>query len=411
MKLCISQSGTLLTAAILVLGIGCRADSRPSSDAPRVDSTSSIILEEALSALHRADFSAAMGLVEGVEERQPGLVEAQYVKGQIYYDLRLYDEAEAHWRNVLESEPDYWLWWQNLGDVVFHKEEFRKSADYYRRAAELDENPLAWHGLAGAYWELGQPDSAADALHRAVEADSLFAPVYLSLSNLAEERGDLEEAYALARRAVRLDPGSQDARLAAGVLGIRLGRFEEATGYLEPVLESEPWNVTALYNLGLAKQRAGRADEARELLDAAEEARSMQAVIDVRQDAIRSNPRNPANYMALAEVLHDAGRLDDALRAYKTVDLMVPPDPHLRHTIATLQLEMGEYMDAIIRYHDVMRRDSTFVEAWVNLGIAYARMNQVEQARGIWKEASRRFPNDATVAEMLTRLQPSVPAE
>lgn len=394
---------TLLAATILWLPAGCAPGSSERMESPAVDSVSALILEEALAALGRADFSTAMGFAEGVEARQPGLVETRYVKGRIYYELRLYEEAEQHWSQVLEAEPDYWLWWQNMGDVAFHREQFRRSAEHYGRAASLDSNPLTWHGLAGAYWEMGLADSAAYALQRAVESDSMHAPVYLSLSNLAEEAGDLDEAYAFARRAMSIDSTSTDYHLAAGILAYKLGAFDEAAALLSRVLEDEPWNYTALYNLGQALQRTGRRDEGQRYLDASMEARGVEATLKLRQDAVQNNPKNPSNHVALADALHRAGRVDEALRAYKTADLMLPPDPRLRHTIATLTLDTGDHADAVIRYYDVIQRDSTFVEAWLNLGVAYARMNEMEQARDVWNEAARRFPNHPGVAQVLER--------
>lgn len=373
---------------------------------PEVDPTSAQALEQAVAALHAGDYSRSIALVNAVDSHRPGLVESNYVRGQIYFDLQMYSESRVFWERARQAEPDYWLWSHNLGDVAFRQGRYADAADHYRAAAELDPNPLSLHGLASAYLELGRADSSRSILEQAMSIDSAYAPAYLSLSTLAEEEGRFERALELAERALELDSTSVAAFRAVGILHVRLGQFEQARGYLGRALERDPYDHSALHNYGTALQRTGRAAEAREILDAAEAIRVQDRSLQLLRDAVTNNPSNPANQLALAEALHQSGRLADALRAYKAVDLLAPGNTSLRHTIATLHLELGEPEVAASRYRRLLAEDSTFVEVWLNLGLAYARMDSLPEAQRVWRRAGERFPDDPRVQQVLARIRP-----
>ena len=81
-----------------------------------------------------------------------------------------------------------------FGEVAFHQERFEEAVSHYRRAAELDPNPVSLQGLANAYWEIGERDSTVQILARAIEVDDSYAPIHFSLSAIAEELQDLDKA-------------------------------------------------------------------------------------------------------------------------------------------------------------------------------------------------------------------------
>lgn len=395
-----------IAITIVVLSVvsgGCGGGD--ATERPTVDSTSSAVLEQALAALGAGNYNRALALANEVEERQPGLTETNYVKGQIYFDLRLFDQARQYWSNAQRAEPDYWLWSHNLGELAFQQGRFREAESHYRRAADLDPNPASLHGLASTYWEIGMRDSTAQVLRRAITLDPKFAPVHLSLSSLAEEQGNLDEALDYAHQAVDLDSTNTEHQLAAGVLDFKVGQIEEAMVHLGRVLAREPGNATALYNYGQALQQTGERDEAATFLEAAETAREQEQGLGLLRQAVANNPLNPQNQIALAQALHATGRIDEAIRSYKAADLLAPGDSRLQHTIATLHLQRGELNEAIRRYREIIAVDSTMPEAWLNMGLAYARMDSMEHARAIWTDAGRLFPENESVRQVLERMK------
>lgn len=77
--------------------------------------------------------------------------------------------------------------------------------------------------------------------------------------------GDLDQAYAWAREAVRGDPAFLSAYNTLGVVYLRRGALPQAEAALRFVLAAEPDNPHALDNLAALMQRSGRAAEAEAL--------------------------------------------------------------------------------------------------------------------------------------------------
>ena len=144
-------------------------------------------------------------------------------------------EAEAVYRDLLESDPGAALLWLNLGNVQLARGLDVDAVHAYRRSLELDPD---------------QPDA---------------------LNNLAwlllEHEADLSEAEALARSAVSI--GGPDPYLAQDTLGRilrRTGRCNEAMQMFETALVSAPSDSEArgwiLYGLALSQSDCGDAETA-----------------------------------------------------------------------------------------------------------------------------------------------------
>lgn len=395
----------MLLLAVVVVLAGCdRPAEAPVRTAAPVDSVTAHYLEQASNALQHEDFRTAMALTQAAEQQQPGLPEVRFVRGKVYYALGFYEQAREEWEQVLAEEPDYWLWWQSVGDAAFQQADFAAALQHYRRAAELDPNPVAWHGMASAYWETGRQDSVALALQQALVLDSTYAPAHISMADLRAEEGAIDDALAHARTALRLVPGDAEYRLRVAELLLQSGRPADALPHFEAAQAAEPWNPSPVHGLGSALMQLGREADGSAHLARADSLRERQSVIDVRRQAVRTNPRNPMNHAALAEAYLSAERVRDALAAYKALQVLAPGDLHLQHTIATLHMRLGDKAEAVSRYVAVLRQDSTFVEAWLNLGLLYAREGQQAAADEIWNRVIEQYPSHPGVKTLRERL-------
>lgn len=85
----------------------------------------------------------------------------------------------------------------------------------------------------------------------------------------ALERDDFDEAEALGRRALMLDPESLDARQVVASALIEQGRYEEGVPLLEEILAREPEDLVALADLGLTLFHMCEFEEAENVLSRA----------------------------------------------------------------------------------------------------------------------------------------------
>ena len=148
-----------------------------------------------------------------------------------------------------------------------------EAVDYFEQAIELDPNfALAYVGLADAYiWQAYfggvQRDEvlakAQVAVDTALSLDDGLGEAYNSLAGILQETGDLEAAEAMYLRALELNPNYATAYYWYGtLLGNYLGRPQEALAVHRKALELDPLSGNVIAWVGLGLFRLGQFDEA-----------------------------------------------------------------------------------------------------------------------------------------------------
>jgi tetratricopeptide (TPR) repeat protein len=147
--------------------------------------------------------------------------------------------------------------------------------------------------------------------YHSTELMSDLTAIALHYSNVGAERildGHLEEAEALLRTSVRLEPELGDGWVNLGVALRRLGRVSEAETSFRRALEANPELLAAYTNLASLLERQGRVEESRRLLELTDRRRN----------------RNPFTYLALGDLALSQGRLQDAERFFRRAQRLHP---------------------------------------------------------------------------------------
>lgn len=109
----------------------------------------------------------------------------------------------------------------------------------------------------------GEIEEAERLYRKALEVDPHLAAAMTNLGNLRHRAGDTAEARALYEKALDHDPGLAEARYNLGNLLEDLGETELAISELVRVCQQAPDFADAHYNLGIALVRAGSKARAR----------------------------------------------------------------------------------------------------------------------------------------------------
>jgi len=144
---------------------------------------------------------------------------------------------------------------------------------YFQQAIELDPNfALAYAGLAESHiWQLyrsGLPPEellakAQTATDKALELDDRLGEAYVSLAYIRHYRFDFEGAETAYQRALELNPNYAEAYYGYGdLLSEYLGRPEEALALHRKALELNPLSAGIMNSVGEDLARLGRFDEA-----------------------------------------------------------------------------------------------------------------------------------------------------
>jgi predicted O-linked N-acetylglucosamine transferase (SPINDLY family) len=296
---------------------------------------------------HRQDIEAAVAaaiapeLSSGVACVVPAMMMARHWREALRaHQAQNADAAIAAYRSVLELQPDFARARYLLGLLL------RDRGDQIDAIAQLTLAVRAAPGfvdaraaLANLLREAGRLDEAI-ALCRDGLAAAPRAPVLwraLGLCELAHRRGN--EARAAFDRALSLQPGDAETHYNRGV-ALQVGRKRRAAhNAYRRALALAPDLTAAGYNSGVVLRELGQPD----------------AAAAAFEDVIARDPAHVAAHNALCETLHESGRIDDWLRAFRRFEASCPDALPL----AVQALEACQYQAdfaALDGYLDRLRR-------------------------------------------------------
>jgi tetratricopeptide (TPR) repeat protein/2-polyprenyl-3-methyl-5-hydroxy-6-metoxy-1,4-benzoquinol methylase len=253
--------------------------------------------------------------------------------------------------------------------------------------------------------------AVAESLHRAIKH---------------HEAGEIEQAEALYREIVRIDPAHADALHLLGVAAhqksdhptgvhfIRqaiaksggsalyysnlgacyrsLGRNDEAIAAFREALRLHPVFVGARYNLAMALEASGSLDEALAEYDA----------------VLRIDPACVEALNNRGSLLSSLGRYEEAVASYRQAVDCCPSAARLHYNLANALSRCGQYEAAAEEYRQTIRRDAAIPEAHNNLATAldalgrgYEALEALERALALRPDYAEARINQATIREAI----------
>lgn len=398
--------GNLYKIQVLILPLlllfGCGRQEAPTRKG--MDPVVKHLLQRGTQQLRQQDFIKALALADSAAQYSPQSSDVAMLRGRVYSEMGRFAKADSAYQQVLTWDPEYPGVWLNLGNNAYRASEYRQAIAYYRKELDKHPGPAPWRGMGRAYVELGAADSAKYVFEQAVKKDSSYAPVYHSLALLYEDEGEFGKALSYAKEALRWNPQNLGFEYQVGSLALSNGQEKEALRHLVRVIEEQSWHHGAHYNIGRALMRLGREDKAKEFMKKAEELRALDAEIKHLQNTVRSVPNDPFSHAALGSALRQAGRYNDAMHALKVASYLAPDNMDFRNNIANLHLIKKDTLRAIQEYKNILQRDSSQVNIWLNLGVVYALSERPKKARQAWQEVLQQEPGNQRAQTYLQRL-------
>jgi tetratricopeptide (TPR) repeat protein len=182
-----------------------------------------------------------------------------------------------------------------------------------------------------------------------------------------------EDSVRFASAAVAIRPGSPGARVNLGGALAAKGQLDEAIAEYREAIRLTKDNPEAHYNLGNALRTKGQLDEA----------------IAEYREAIRLKKDYARAHNNLGNALYDKGRLDEAIAELREAIRLNKDFPEAHYNLGIALREKGRLDEAVAEYREAIRLKKDNAEAHNNLGIALATKGRLDEAIAEYRQAIR----------------------
>jgi tetratricopeptide (TPR) repeat protein len=346
------------------------------------------------------DVDAVGQLFGGFLEKNPGAREVRAAYARLLVEQKRYDKARAQFEAILQEQPDNPATLYALGIISVQAGDPQAAERYLRRHVELVQREeegerdgdasKAVMLLSQITEERGDLDGALAWLTRIDSTDPRIAlTAQLKRAHLTSKKGDLEGALKQLRDIAAVDPAEQaEVVQTEGQLLRDAGRGAEAYALLADAIKRFPDSPDLLYDFALAAEKQGKPDEMETAL----------------RKVIEAVPDNHHAYNALGYSLAERGeRLDEAYGLIEKALSMAPGDPYIMDSMGWVQFRMGRLKDAeqTLRRAYALRNDA---EIAVHLGEVLWQQGERVEAQKLWREARAKDPKNDALRDTLARL-------
>jgi protein O-GlcNAc transferase len=274
-------------------------------------------------------------------------------------------EAEACYRRVLVTQPDYAEVHLQLGLALKGQGKLGEAIAAYRRAIAIKPDLAeAQYNLGNALNDQGKLKEAIAVFRQAITIKPDWADAHLALGNALNDQGKHEEAITAFRQVIAIDPDYAVAHSNLGVALNDLGELDEAIAAYRRAIAIKPDYAAAHSNLGNTLRAQGKLDEA----------------IAVFRQAIAIRPDLAGVHSNLGNALRDQGKLDEAIATYFKAIVIKPDYAEAHSNLGNVLREMGKLDEAIMAYRRALAIRPDLAETYSHLGVALYDQGKFDEA-------------------------------
>jgi tetratricopeptide (TPR) repeat protein len=259
---------------------------------------------------------------------------------------------------------DYFV---EAGNEAVQEERFEDSLRWFERATWMDPDlAQAWLQLGLAYDQMGQSEQALAAFQTAWDLDSAISTS--ALANNLTEREDYQGAEDVLDQALMTHPESPN-RLdwfrTLGMVTRSLEKWDKAASVYERAIEEFPEQPDLYIELGLVYYERGD---------------DLDTALSQIEKAIDLNRQSGDGYFALARLLTQANRYDEADEYYQAAIQLAPQNRWYMVSWGDNARLSGDLSTAISIYRDTIQKFPEFANAYYQVALAYRLNGETDQA-------------------------------
>jgi len=210
------------------------------------------------------DFGAAKAAYDRAMKANPEALAPLWNLALLLEHSGQLDEAERHYRQVLDRAPKEEEARFRMGFLRLQREDYRGAAEAFEGCLKYRPSwPEAHANLALAYAGLGERDHAERLYEKMLDADPKSMDALRGLAALAIHSNDFDTALEFHVRLIDLGERSPAVLYNAGLMYEKAAQVEKAIRFYREALSQQPDMPEALLNLGRILETSGKAEEAK----------------------------------------------------------------------------------------------------------------------------------------------------
>jgi len=163
-----------------------------------------------------------------------------------------YKDVEMLWRNTISKNPNAWMAYNNLANVLKKQGKLEDVIKHYKKALAINPNFAGgYNNLGNIYRKKGMVDEAILEYQKAIAIDPNLAEAHNNLGFTYNNKGMLDEAISEHKKALAINPNYTKAYNNLCVAYGKKGRLDEAISECKKALSINPNYVEAHYNLSV----------------------------------------------------------------------------------------------------------------------------------------------------------------
>jgi tetratricopeptide (TPR) repeat protein len=344
---------------------------------------------EAWSAIARADYTTAIGVLQQVVEQHPDEIEAYCQLSRLLRGQERLAEAGEMLKAAIQQNPDAKDLYNNYGLILVAMGRSMDALDAYKQYVDLDpRNPNAHDSLGTAYQQAGQYSVALSEFNEALRLDPEFEPSIVHLGDAYYQLGQNQDAVREYQRYIHIAGNSDAKAVGYGDLAVvysTMNRSSEARSAAASELRYDDNSVWNSLVFALKDHRYDRADALKKRLLASMPNPERGSPPDLRMAFFYRG------YLALK-----TGDSPAAISYFKSALEHLPPssgiDSH-EDCLANAYLDLGMLPEALAEYHRILKLNANYPLAYFHLGQTYRRLHDAPAAEDAFRHFLSSVPS------------------
>jgi len=259
-----------------------------------------------------------------------------------------------------------------LGQGLAKLGKLEEAIKAYRNAIELNPNySLYYFKFAEILVKVGQLSQAITAYHKAIALDPNFADAYQYLGDTLVETDQKEEATKIYKKAVEIKPELWDVHHKLGKLFQEKEELEAAVAAYNKSIKFKPDFSWSYNNLGDVLVSLKQWDEAAK---------------NYRQ-ATKLNPDFAWSYYKLGDVLVSLKEWKEAIAAYREAVAIDSQAPWYLYKLGSLLRQQGEFEEAVGYLRAAVKLKTDAPEFFLGLGAVLVKLKQWSEGQEYLQQA------------------------